>query len=77
VRELYDGNNLDVMQVAYIETLMTSYTWYLADGLLPFDPTKAKIVKKNASRYTMVNGHLLRYGFTHLLLTCISGDQCV
>jgi len=72
LQELSKGN-----KVASIDTWRTSYVRYLADGLLPSDPTEAKIVKKNASWYTMVDGHLLRYGFTHPLLTCISNDQCV
>ena len=39
------------------ETWMTPYRHYLADGLLPLDPAEARVVKKNAGRYTLVDGN--------------------
>jgi len=58
-----------------IDTWMTPYIWYLADQLLPSDPGQAKIVKKNASRYTLVDGYVFRHGYIYPLLTCRSEDQ--
>jgi len=55
---------------------MTLYRRYLADGMLPVEPVEAKMVKKNSGRYTLVDGKLFRHGYTHLILTCVSGDQC-
>jgi len=55
---------------------MAPYRRYLADGLLPAEPRKAKIIKKNASRYTLVDGKLFHHGYTHPILTCVSGEQC-
>jgi len=54
---------------------MTSYRHYLADRILPLEPTEAKIVKKNSIRYTLVDGNLFRHGYTHPILICISGEQ--
>jgi len=33
-------------------------------------------VKRNAARYTLVDGTLFRHGFTHPILTCVNGDEC-
>ena len=38
---------------------------------------EAKIVKRNAGRYTLIDGNLFRHGFTHPILTCVNGDQCI
>jgi len=54
---------------------MTPYRHYLVDGLLPQDPTEARIVKKNACRYTLVDGKLFRHGYTHPILSCVNGEQ--
>ena len=55
---------------------MTLYRRYLADGILPAKPEEGKKVKRNAARYTLVDGILFRHGFTHPILTCVSGDEC-
>jgi len=34
------------------------------------------VVKRNAGRYSLVDEKLLRLGYTHPILTCVSGDQC-
>ena len=67
------------MQVCALEegdTWMTSYRRYLADVILPVEPEEGKKVKRNAARYTLVDGTLFRHGFTHPILTCVSGDEC-
>jgi len=55
---------------------MTPYRRYLADGVLPAEPEEGKKVKRNAARYTLVDGVLFRHGFTHPILTCVSGNEC-
>jgi len=55
---------------------MTPYRRYIADGILPVEPGEGKKIKKNSARYTLVDGVLFRYGFTHPILTCVSGDEC-
>jgi len=55
---------------------MTPYRRYLTDGMLPAEPVEAKIIKKNAGRYTLVDGKLFRHGYTHPILTYVSLDQC-
>ena len=69
----------DFMQVCALEegdTWMTPYRCYLADGILPTEPEEGKKVRRNAARYTLVDGTLFRHGFTHPILTCVSGDEC-
>jgi len=34
------------------------------------------MVKRNAGRYTLIDGNLFLYGYSHPLLTCVNGDQC-
>jgi len=68
----------DFMQVCAFEgdTWMTPYRRYFADGILPAEPEEGKKLKRNAARYTLVDGTLFRHGFTHPILTCVSGDEC-
>jgi len=58
------------------DTWMTPYRCYLANGVLPAEPEEGKKVKRNAARYTLVDGTLFRHGFTHPILTCVCGDEC-
>jgi len=66
---------LEVLKVNTTETWMTPYKRYLAYGLLPPKPMEAKIVKRNATRYTLIDGNLFRHDYTHPIITCVSGDQ--
>jgi len=52
------------------------YKRYLADGILPQEPTEAIKIKKNAAKYTLIDRELFRHGFTHPILVCVSADQC-
>ena len=52
------------------DTWITQYKRCLADGLLPLDPIEARKVKKSSSKYTLIDGDLYRFGFTHPLLEC-------
>ena len=67
------------MQICALEegdTWMTPYRRYIADGILRAKPGEGKMIKKNSERYTLVDGVLFRHGFTHPILTCVSGDEC-
>ena len=69
----------DPMQVCTIEegdTWMTPYRRYLADGILPLEPKEGKKIKRNSTKYTLVDGELFRHGFTHPILVCVRRDQC-
>jgi len=65
-----------VHQIEEGETWMTPYQCYLTDGILPLDPAEARKVKKNSSKYTLIDGKLFRHGFTHPILVCVDGEQC-
>jgi len=67
---------LEVLQVDTTNTWITPYKRYLTDGLLPTEPLEARIVKRNAERYTLIEGNLFCHGYTHPILTCVIGDQC-
>ena len=58
------------------DTWVTQYKRCLADGLLPLDPTEARKIKKNSSKFTMIDRELYRFGFTHPLLECVHGERC-
>jgi len=53
------------------------YQRYIADGVLPMELTKARKIKKNSNRFTLIDGELYRFGFTHPLLVCVHGAKCV
>jgi len=67
---------VQVCSLEECDTWMTPYRRYIADGILPADPGEGKRIKKNLARYTLVDGVLFRHGFTHPILTCVSGDEC-
>ena len=33
-------------------------------------------IKRNAWKYTLIDGKLFCHGYTHPIPTCVSGDQC-
>jgi len=57
------------------ETWMTPIKTYLADGVLPSDATEANRVKRSSSRYTLLDGHLFRLGFSRPILTCVNEKE--
>jgi len=71
-----EGKHTQVYTLAEGDTWMTPYRRYLADGILPAEPEEGKKIKRNAARYTLVEGILFRHGFTHPILTCVSGNEC-
>jgi len=74
--DVVEDESLEVLQVNAVDSWITSYQRYLADGLLLIEPTKAKTIKKNARKYILVDGKLFLHGYTHPILTCVSGDHC-
>ena len=69
-----------MMQVCAIhepDTWITPYQRYMLDGVLPMDPTEARKIKKNSSKFILVDGELYRFGFTHPLLVCVHGEKCM
>jgi len=50
-----------VHQVETEETWMTPYQHYLANGILPLEPTEGRKIKKNSSKYTLIDGKLFRH----------------
>jgi len=56
---------------------ITPYQRYMADSVLPVDPTEARKVNKNSSKFTLIDGELYRFGFTHPLLVCVHGEKCM
>ena len=73
------GERVNMTQVCAThepDTWITQYQRCLADGLLPLDPTEARKIKKNSSKFTMIDGELYRFGFTHPLLECVHGEKC-
>jgi len=71
-----EGKHTQIYALAEGDTWMTPYRRYLADGILPAEPEEGKKIKRNAARYTLVDGMLFRHGFTHPILTCVSGNEC-
>jgi len=57
-----------------VDTWNTPYQRYLADDLLPREPTETKAVKRNSGKYTMIDGNLFRHGYTCPALICISSE---
>ncbi|RDY05097.1 Tf2-11, partial [Mucuna pruriens] len=48
---------------------------YLKEGRLPDDQVEANKIRKEAPRYTLVNGRLYRRGFSSPLLRCIDHEE--
>jgi len=65
-----------IYQVESREIWMMLYQRYLADEVLSLEPAEARKIKKNSSKYTLINGKLFRHGFTHPILVCVDGEQC-
>jgi len=57
------------------DTWMTPIKAYIADETLPADPTEAQRIKRSSSRYTLLDGHLFRFGFSRPILTCLDLEE--
>ncbi|XP_068486927.1 uncharacterized protein [Phaseolus vulgaris] len=71
-----EEKGVQVCALEEVDTWMTPYRRYLANGILPAEPEEGKNIKRNPARYTLLDGVLFRHGFTHPILTCVSGDEC-
>ena len=67
---------MQICAVHESNTWITPYQRYLADGVLPVDPAEARKIKKSSNKFTLIDGELYRFGFTHPLLVCIHGEKC-
>jgi len=56
------------------DTWITPYQRYLADALLPDEPTEAKVVKINSMKYTMIDDNMFCHGYARPILICICGE---
>jgi len=77
VDAIEEENHTQIYALVEGDTWMTPYRRYLAEGILPAKLEEGKKIKRNAARYTLVDGVLFRHGFTHPILTCVSDDECV
>ena len=57
------------------QSWMTPIKAFLADGILPTDAVEAQRLKKCSARFTLIDGHLFRFGFSRPLLTCIEEKE--
>jgi len=69
-----DEGRVQVCVLEEGDTWMTPYRRYIADEILPAEPGEGKRIKKSSTRYTLIDGELFRHGFTHPILTCVSGE---
>ena len=75
-RPMISDEVMEVDAAGRADTWITPYQWYLKDGVLPLEPTEAKRIKKSSSKFTLIDGDLFRFGFTHPVLVCVNGEQC-
>jgi len=74
-------DTLDGIAVMILSNRVASYSWmapikaYLADGILPTDSEEAKRIQRHSSRYTLLDGHLFRFGYSRPILTCIDLEE--
>ena len=76
VRTAEEVRTTQVCAIHEPDTWITPYQRYLADGVLLMDSTEARMMKKSSSKFTLIDGELYRFGFTHPLLVCVHGEKC-
>ncbi|XP_024046441.1 uncharacterized protein LOC112100831 [Citrus clementina] len=67
--------NLGVLRIEQKCSWMDPIISYLRDGVLPPDKLRARKVRAQASRYTMIDGVLYRRGYTLPFLRCLDEDD--
>jgi len=82
IRETLIAPRIDVQEEHQVleisgteESWMAPFKSYLADGKLPKDSNESQKIKKNSSRYTLIDGHLFRYGYSRPLLICVGRKE--
>ena len=79
------GIRLEILKFSSIEEFHTfaiqgSISWmapitsYLKDGYLPLDPSEASKIKKQATKFTLLNDLLYKRGFPLSYLKCVEED---
>ncbi|KAH9745725.1 Ribonuclease H [Citrus sinensis] len=67
--------NLGVLRIEQKCSWMDPIISYLRDGVLPPDKLRARKVRAQVSRYTMIDGVLYRRGYTLPFLRCLDEDD--
>ncbi|XP_052297264.1 uncharacterized protein LOC127902396 [Citrus sinensis] len=67
--------NLEVLRIEQKCSWMEPIVSYLRDGVLPPDKLRARKIRAQASRYTMIDGILYRRGYTLPFLRCLDEDD--
>ena len=75
-RPAEEARSMQVCAIHEPDSWITPYQRYLADGVLPVDSAEARKIKKSSSKFTLIDGELYRFGFTHPLLVCVHGEKC-
>ena len=84
IRETLTSSRVDSsseLKIMSLSGVSNSGSWinpirsYLADGVLPANSDEAQRVKRNSSRYTLVDGHLFRFGFSRPILMCVENTE--
>ncbi|XP_052288561.1 uncharacterized protein LOC107175491 [Citrus sinensis] len=57
-------HNLEVLRIEQKCSWMNPIISYIRDGVLPPDKLRARKIRAQASRYTMIDGVLYRWGYT-------------
>ena len=68
---------MEVCAMREPDAWITPYQLYLEDGVLPLDPAEAKRIKRSSSKFTLIDGNLFRFGFSHPVQICVYGEQCI
>ncbi|XP_024046702.1 uncharacterized protein LOC112101040 [Citrus clementina] len=67
--------NLGVLRIEQKSSWRDPIVSYLRDGALPPDKLRARKIRAQASRYTMIDGVLYRRGYTLPFLRCLDDDD--
>ncbi|XP_024035550.1 uncharacterized protein LOC112096357 [Citrus clementina] len=67
--------NLGVLRIEQKSSWRDPIVSYLRDGVLPPDKLRARKIRAQASRYTMIDGVLYRRGYTLPFLRCLDDDD--
>ncbi|XP_024039511.1 uncharacterized protein LOC112098123 [Citrus clementina] len=68
-------HNLGVLRIEQKCSWRDPIVSYLRDGVLPPDKLRARKIRAQASRYTMIDGVLYRRGYTLPFLRCLDDDD--
>ncbi|GMH02617.1 hypothetical protein Nepgr_004456 [Nepenthes gracilis] len=70
-----DSKLVEVLQVNEDDNWITPYRRYLTDGTLPTNADEAKLIKKTASWYVIIDGRLYRLGYSTPYLKCLAPEE--